>query len=126
MLEIIKQKIKEGKGFVKRLDTGEIITAKKFDNLTNKKHKDYESNNIMIQIFTKHDYKLEDDNLVLLTDKEKLINVKEKKKKEIANLLLSKYPEKQINNTLNTLYQEKCTEIEILNTIEEVKNYQID
>ena len=47
-LELIKQKINLGEGFVKRLDTEEIITAKKYNELTNKKHPDYESNNISI------------------------------------------------------------------------------
>ena len=63
---------------------------------------------------TKHDYKIENDKLVLLTDQERIEKAKEKKKKEIANQLNSLYPERLIDGTMQELYNEKVIEIDAL------------
>ena len=63
---------------------------------------------------TKHDYKIENDKLVLLTDQERIEKAKEKKKKEIANQLNTLYPERLIDGTMQTLYNEKIAEIDAL------------
>jgi hypothetical protein len=79
----------------------------------------------IIKQFTKHDYKIVDDELVLLTDVEKLDIAKEKKVKEIANRLNNLYPEKLIDGTLVEFYNGKKVEIDSLSTIEEINLYKI-
>ena len=53
-------------------------------------------------------------NLVLLTDQERIEKAKEKKKKEIAIQLNTLYPERLIDGTMQTLYNEKVIEIDAL------------
>ncbi len=74
---------------------------------------------------TKHDYKIVDDELVLLTNEEKLVIAKDKKKKEISEQLIKLYPEKLIDGTLQILKLEKDNEIDSLTTIQDIKNYKL-
>jgi hypothetical protein len=70
---------------------------------------------------TKHEVYNDNGKCALKTKKQVLLEEKEKKKKEIAMELLKKYPEKQIDGTLNDIYQIKLTEINNTTKLEDLK-----
>ena len=65
-------------------------------------------------------------NLILLSAGERIEKAKEKKKKQIAEILIAKYPDKQIKGELASILTGLESEIDLIDNENEIKNYQID
>ena len=83
----------------------------------------------IITKYTKHDYMPignESEPLMLKTSEYRTQEFKDKKKKEVAEILIAKYPEKQIKGELASILTGLESEIDLIDNEIEIKNYQID